>query len=58
MKVDEINAILRSEWMDVGNHKNGCIGSCRRELCDQFMIMDDDSNLRRGKKMNLWKNID
>jgi hypothetical protein len=56
MKVDEINA--RSEWMDVGNHKNGCIGSCRRELCDQFMTMDDDSNLRRGKKMKLWKNID
>jgi hypothetical protein len=31
---------VRSNWMDAGDHKNGRLGRCRREICDQFVLID------------------
>jgi hypothetical protein len=34
------SAMVRSNWMDAGDHKNGRLGRCRREICDQFVLID------------------
>jgi hypothetical protein len=38
--LDEIDAMTRSDWMHIGDHKNGCVGGWRIELCDQFVLID------------------